>query len=46
MDNSADISKMAFTEFYDNAELDEHDLTGKNGKLGSFQILEILANDL
>jgi hypothetical protein len=45
-DDSADTLKMAFTEFYDNAKLDELDLTYKNGKLGSRPILEVLANDL
>jgi hypothetical protein len=44
--NSADNLKMAFTEFYDNAKLDELDLTGKNGKLGSLQVLEILVKEL
>jgi hypothetical protein len=38
-DNSTNNLKIAFTELYDNPQLDELELAGKNGKLGSLQIL-------
>jgi hypothetical protein len=44
--SSADTLKMAFTNFYDDDELDELGLTRKKGKLYSLPTLDILVDYL